>query len=72
MLKDDVNTSSVFADTQKLGRRRDCYESEREVVIRVTCRTRSKETVCLPSSVWLFRNQTSDKHIKAAPSDIHR
>lgn len=38
MLKDNVNTSSVFADkTQKLGRRRDCYESEREVVVRVTC-----------------------------------
>lgn len=37
MLKDDVNMSSVFADTQKLGRCRDCYESEREVVVRVTC-----------------------------------
>lgn len=27
----------VCRQTQKLGRRRDCYESEREVVVRVTC-----------------------------------
>lgn len=27
----------VCRHTQKLGRRRDCYESEREVIVRVTC-----------------------------------
>lgn len=38
MLKDNVNTSSVFADRLKTSAaRRDCYESEREVVVRVTC-----------------------------------
>lgn len=59
MLKDNVNTSSVFADRLKSSADVVTVTS-RSVRSSFASRVSNKETVCLPTSVWLFGTQSPE------------